>query len=198
MGSRFASATESRYAPVEGEALAVADALEKAQYFVLGCNDLVIAVDNKPLLKIFGNRSLENIPNARLRNLKVKSLCYKFKMLYVPGAKHRAADAMSRHSSGDAGTTVLIDDIAYIWWYTSGSDVLCLPSFTYSSNEIQTSDFVCDDTDVAALYFSAMNAITNLECVTWDKVRTANPGDVDMHRLVETIESGMPDKRTFL
>lgn len=74
VGSRFTSATESRYAPVEGEALAVADALEKARYFVLGCENLVIAVDHKPLLKLFGDRSLENIPNARLRNLKEKTL----------------------------------------------------------------------------------------------------------------------------
>ena len=35
VGSRFTSVTESRYAPVEGESLAVADALEKARYFVL-------------------------------------------------------------------------------------------------------------------------------------------------------------------
>ena len=33
---------------------AVADALDKARYFVLGCTNLVIAVDNKLLLKIFG------------------------------------------------------------------------------------------------------------------------------------------------
>ena len=74
---------------------AVADALEKARYFVHGCNNLVIAVDHKPHLKIFGDRFLENIPNARLRNLKEKTLRYKFKMLYVPGAKHRAADAVT-------------------------------------------------------------------------------------------------------
>ena len=130
--------------------------------------------------------------------LRKKTLCYKFKMLYVTGAKHRAADAVSRHPSGDAETTVPIDDIAYISQYTSDSDDLCLPTFTYSSNDTQTSDFVCDDTDEAALYSSAMNAITNLQCVTWDKVRTATSGDVEMHRLVETIESGMPDKRTSL
>ena len=80
VGSRFTSATESQYAPVEGEALAVADALEKACYFVLGCNDLLIAVDHKPLLKIFGDRSLENISNARLCNLKEKKL-------FVTGSK---------------------------------------------------------------------------------------------------------------
>ena len=35
VGSRFTHAAESRYAPVEGEALAVADALDKARFFVL-------------------------------------------------------------------------------------------------------------------------------------------------------------------
>ena len=73
MSSRFTSATELLYAHVEGEPLAVTDALKKARYFVLRCNDLAIAVDHKPLLKFFGNRSLENIPNARLCNLKEKN-----------------------------------------------------------------------------------------------------------------------------
>ena len=68
--SRFTHPAESRYAAVEGEALAVADALDKARYFVLGCSDLVIAVDHKPLLKLLGNRTLDDIPNPCLRNLK--------------------------------------------------------------------------------------------------------------------------------
>ncbi|XP_072168844.1 uncharacterized protein [Diadema setosum] len=52
VGSRFTHAAETRNAPVEGEALAVADALDKARDFVLGYEDLIIAVDHKPLLKI--------------------------------------------------------------------------------------------------------------------------------------------------
>ena len=48
VGSRFTHAAESRYAPIEGEALAVADALDKARHFVLGCSNLVVAVDHKP------------------------------------------------------------------------------------------------------------------------------------------------------
>jgi hypothetical protein len=74
VGSRFTHAAEVRYAPVEGEALAVADALDKARFFTLGCEDLIIAVDHKPLLKLFGDRSLDEISNARLRNLKEKTL----------------------------------------------------------------------------------------------------------------------------
>ena len=74
VGSRFTHAAEVRYAPVEGEALAVADALDKARFFTLACEDLIIAVDHKPLLKLFGDRSLDEISNARLRNLKEKTL----------------------------------------------------------------------------------------------------------------------------
>ena len=35
--SRYTSPAESRYAPIEGECLAVVWALKKAKYFVLGC-----------------------------------------------------------------------------------------------------------------------------------------------------------------
>ncbi len=40
VGSRFTHPAGSRYATVEGEALAVADAFDKARYLVLGCSDL--------------------------------------------------------------------------------------------------------------------------------------------------------------
>ena len=59
VGSSVTHPAESHYAPVEGEALAVVDALDKTRYFVLGCDDLIIVVDHKPLLKIFSDRSLE-------------------------------------------------------------------------------------------------------------------------------------------
>ena len=39
-------------APIKGEALAMADALDKARFFALSCSDLIIAVDHKPLLKV--------------------------------------------------------------------------------------------------------------------------------------------------
>ena len=114
VGSRFTHAAEFRYTPIEGEALAVADALDKTSFFVLGCTNLIVAVDHKPLLKILGDRSLEDISNNRLRNLKEKTLRYKFHILHVPGAKHKAADAMSRYPSGHKQPEMLElpDDIA--------------------------------------------------------------------------------------
>ena len=60
VSSRFTSSAESRYEPIEGDALAVVDALEKARHFLLGCPNLMIAVDHKLLLKVFGDRSLDH------------------------------------------------------------------------------------------------------------------------------------------
>ena len=108
VGSHFTHAAESRYYTFEGEALAIADALDKARFFVLGCSDRTVAVDHKPLLKVLGDRSLEDIPNARLRNLKEKTLRHRFRMVYIPGIRYKAADAVSRHPTGPKTPEMLI------------------------------------------------------------------------------------------
>ena len=51
-GSRFLKSSETRYAPIEGEALAIAWALEDSRFFTLGCDDLMITTDHKPLVRI--------------------------------------------------------------------------------------------------------------------------------------------------
>ena len=74
MGSRFTHVADSRYAPVKVEALAVAEALHKARCFILSCQDLLVEVDHKPLLKLFSDRTFDEIPNPQLHNLKEKTL----------------------------------------------------------------------------------------------------------------------------
>ena len=95
-GSRFTTGAESRYAPVEGEALAVAWALQKTRHFTLGNDKLTVAVDHKPLLKILGDRELGDIDNPRILNFKQKTLRWRFEVVHVPGKDNGAADAMSR------------------------------------------------------------------------------------------------------
>ena len=95
-GSRFTTPAESRYAPVEGEALAVAYALEKCRMFVMGCSDLIIATDHKPLVKILGDRNMDNIKNPRLFSIKERTLQFDYQIKHVPGAGHHAPDAFSR------------------------------------------------------------------------------------------------------
>ena len=93
-GGRFTTPAESRYSPTEGEMLAVVDSLHKARFFVQGCKDLVIAVDHEPLLGLLGDRSLEQIENPRLLNLKTKTLWYNFKIVHIPGKVHSGPDFM--------------------------------------------------------------------------------------------------------
>ena len=85
--SRYLTEAESKYAAVEGESLAVAFGLEKCKHFVSGCTDLIIAVDHKPLIGLFTHRSLEDIPNARLRNLKEKTFLTIFRWFMCQGLK---------------------------------------------------------------------------------------------------------------
>ena len=98
-GSRFLSDAEKRYAAIEGEALAVAWSLEQTKYFTQGCNNLLVVTDHKPLTKIFGDRTLDEITNTRLFRFKQRTLLWKFRIEYLPGKTNHAADAASRYPS---------------------------------------------------------------------------------------------------
>ena len=188
VGSRFTHPAESRYAAVEGEALAVADALDKARFFVLGCSDLIVAVDHKPLLKIFSDRSLDDIPNPRLRNLKEKTLRYRFRIVHVAGMRNKAADAISRHPSGTARPVKLglPDDSASIREDTPLSihrDILAWMRMAES------------DADTSATPQTKLATLDSLRAVTWDRVREATASDEAAHTLTRLIEDGFPPSR---
>ena len=186
VGSRFTHSAESRYAPIEGEALAVADALEKARHFVLGCSDLQIAVDHKPLLKIFGDRSLEDIHNTRLRNLKEKTLPYRFQMVYIPGIRNHTSDALSRHPSGDRfpAKLYLQDDHHSD---TSKVDPSGIPKCHVAS--LSTTP---EDTDGLA---TALCAAVHHIPITWETLQIATAADPALRLLSEVIEDGPPEAR---
>ena len=89
--------SERNYSLVEGECLSVCWALEKAKHFVLGCPNLIVAVDHKPLLGLLGDKGLGDIENPRLRRFKERSLMFNFKMIHVPGVLNKVADTASRY-----------------------------------------------------------------------------------------------------
>ena len=197
VGSRFTHSAESRYAPIEGEALAVADALNKARYFVLGCDDLIVAVDHKPLLKVFGDRSLDEISNTRLRNLKEKTLRYRFRMVHIPGVKHRAADSISRHPTGEnqAAKLHLDDDISATASFNNLYYARCFSHSTLAGIRIVEDDH---DEDDNTIQLAATLSLNSLKAVTWERVRLATSSDPNMSSLLNYIEAGMPDSRQEL
>ena len=193
VGSRFTHPAESRYAPIEGEALAVVDALDKARYFVLGCSNLTVAVDHKPLLRVFTDRSLDDISNSRLRNLKEKTLRYRFNMIHVPGVKHKAADGISRYPVAPPELTHLPDDAA-----TVDVTIDNIPRLPRSFLDgIRTADSTNTDSLDDSLTTTAASSLhaASLRSITWDRVRLATASDPTMHSLLEMIEAGMPDYR---
>ena len=102
-GSHFLSKTEQNYAAVEGEALGVAWALEQTRFFTMGCNDLIVVVDHAPLVKLLGDRRLDEIDNPRLFRLKQRTLMWRFQIEYQPGKMNNVADAVSRRPNRYTG-----------------------------------------------------------------------------------------------
>ena len=98
-GGRFTIPAETRYSPVEGEALAVAVGLESSSYYTLGCRKLYVATDHKPLLAILNDRALDTIVSPRLLRINERTLAWQFDLVYVPGNRQAAADALSRKKS---------------------------------------------------------------------------------------------------
>lgn len=110
-GSRFLSSTEQRYAPVEGEALAAAWSLEQSKYFTQGCPSLIVVTDHEPLIKILGDRTLDEITNDRIFRLKQRTLPWSFKVYHLPGKTNLASDATSRYPSAVIGLMTVADQV---------------------------------------------------------------------------------------
>ena len=70
--------------PVDGEFLTVVWGLEDI-FFTTWCTDLHIQTDHRPLVKLLGNRTLDEIENRCLVNFKEKTMMCNFEILYVPG-----------------------------------------------------------------------------------------------------------------
>ncbi len=164
-GQPFHDPAESRYPPVEGEALTVVYALCQTRYYILGCEDLIIATDHKPLMKILDDRPLANITNRRLLNLKEKTLLYRFIMIHVSGLRNKGPDAASS-CPAQAG------------------EELQLPS------EPPITPVSCEDLAHDAGTSSAACTDLNSVCkvVTWAMVREATTSDASMQQLVAAIQ----------
>ena len=59
----------------------------------------MVVTDHKPLVNIFGDRTLNEIQNTRIFRLKQRTLPWLFQVHYMPGKTNLAADAASRYPS---------------------------------------------------------------------------------------------------
>ena len=86
--------------------MAISEALQKAKYFIMGCPDLIVATDHKPLVGLF-EKPFTDIQNPRLLSIVEKTLWYKFRVIHVPGRVNCGPDYMSR--TGEVVTNNMVD-----------------------------------------------------------------------------------------
>lgn len=172
-GSRFLRDAERRYAPIEGEALAVAWALEDTKFFTLGCRNLTVATDHKPLVKILGDQALGLVTNPRLFRIKQRTLMWHYKIVHVPGKSTPAADTASRYPAGN-------DDQP-----DNECDLLAA---------IRTLQEASDDMELKVIA-SAKASMSNMGAVTWKRVKEATSMDETLQDLRDMVENGFPTSR---
>ena len=100
-GSRFLTDTESRYAVIELELLAVCWAVCKCKLFLAGLQHFTVVTDHNPLIPIMNSHRLDEIENPRLQRLKTKLMAYNFTAEWLKGTKNDAPDALSRNPVSD-------------------------------------------------------------------------------------------------
>ena len=95
-GSRFITETESNYAMVELELLAVVWAMRKCRIYLQGLPNFELIVDHKPLESILNTQTLDMVDNPRIQRLKEKLSAFIFHTTWRKGKDHVIPDALSR------------------------------------------------------------------------------------------------------
>ena len=137
--------------------------LEQTRYFTQGCDNLMIVTDHKPLIKILGDRTLDEITNSRLFLLKQRTLPWRFEIRHLPGTSNHAADATSRHPSQSSTENIV----------SLGS-----PSFP--------------DIAELALMNTIRNDTQELGAISWSLLATETAADVSLGPLLRSVEQGKP------
>ena len=173
-GSRFLTDTETRYAVIELECLAVAWAIKKCHIFLSGLDHFTVVTDHNPLVPILNSHRLDEIENPRLQRLRTQLMAYNFTAQWLKGTRNEAADALSRHP---CGTPSVGDDLAEY-----ETDCNLLPSLAPSVTQIRISASHQQDTESLRLH----------------ELRRHAADDREYQTLKKTIISGFPNDKACL
>ena len=98
--SRSLSDTETRYAQIEKEALALVLACEKFSTYLIG-REFEMETDHKPLVPLLGSKHLDDLP-PRILRFRLRMGRYAYTICHVPGKLLYTADTLSRAPTSPA------------------------------------------------------------------------------------------------
>ena len=96
--SRTLLNTETRWAPIELETMAILFGMERFHAYTLG-SKVLVETDHKPLLAIF-KKPINDI-SLRIQKMRLKLLRYQFDLQHIPGKLNYIADMLSRNGITD-------------------------------------------------------------------------------------------------
>ena len=170
--------------------LAVAVGLESSKYYTLGCRQLYVATDHKPLLSILNDRALDTITNPRMLRIKERTLAWQFDMVHVPGNKQAAADKLSRMDR-----VAVLASLA-VWEKQDNMEDKLQEDMKCSLMEIST--IGSQGFKEIGQRLGVMSVEAQPSVITWTKLQDATQEDRVLTKLIEVIQRGMPDSSNEL
>ena len=138
--SRALSNTESRYAQIEKEALALVYACEKFSDYVLGKN-ILLETDHKPLVPLLGNKSLDALPPRVLR-FRIRLMRFQYSISHVPGKLLYIADTLSRAPLSTSNADEMTKDTE-MFVQAAISGIPASKDYLEEYRKAQSQDIVC-------------------------------------------------------
>ena len=138
--------------------------------------------DHQPIVKLFGDRTLDEISNTRLFKLKQRVLPWRFDVMYMPGKGNHFADATSRNPiHNDEDEVSFSDSIAAL--------------------RMSEDDLDHDDEDEAmeeSIAAIGRSGLDKVGVVNWEMVRNHSEQDQTLSDLAQFILEGFPDRKSKL
>ena len=129
----------------------------------------------------------------------LQTLRYRFRMMHIPGARHKAADAMSRYPTGprDLPAYPIPDDIAnisqmpepHVQYFPLHAHPL-LSHIRQSANTLPPSATPLEQ-EIPSTTMASLRTMA----ITWDRVKEATSSDTNMLQLLRLIDTGFPPTR---
>ena len=207
VGSRFCTASESRFHPIEGEALAIFYGLEKCKFFILGLPDLIVCVDHNPLKAIFGtDKIIETIHNPRLLNYKLKSMKFKFTVHHIPGKLNVIPDTLSRRSDAPTTNKPVTTEFTMQTNVSSGyADHLGQPSWVsppttaavlHEAEDLMTGYTIAAMAEInSSATINTNSAQSSPQAISWSRLESACITCPEYTLLHNTVQQGVPDNK---